>query len=76
MKRTLKIASKIENLRKVERLVDELSTEYNISADVYGNILIAALEAANNAILHGNKLDETKNVEIAIEIDEKKLKLR
>jgi len=75
MKKTLKIVSKIENLRKVEKLVDELSTEYNISADVYGNILIAALEAANNAILHGNKLDESKNVEITVEIDEQKLRI-
>jgi serine/threonine-protein kinase RsbW len=75
MKKTLKIVSKIENLRKVEKLVDELSTEYNISADVYGDILIAALEAANNAILHGNKLDESKNVEITVEIDEKKLRI-
>jgi serine/threonine-protein kinase RsbW len=76
MKRSLKISSKIENLRKVEKLIDELSTEYNISSDVYGNILIAALEAANNAILHGNKLDENKSVEIALEIDEKKLKIK
>jgi serine/threonine-protein kinase RsbW len=75
MEKTLKIVSKIENLRKVEKLVDELSTEYNISADVYGNILIAALEAANNAILHGNKLDEKKFVEIKVKMDEKKLKI-
>ncbi len=76
MKRSLKISSKIENLRKVEKLIDELSTEYNINADVYGNVLIAALEAANNAILHGNKLDESKNVDIAIEIDESKLRIK
>ena len=76
MKRSLKIASKIENLRKVEKLIDELSTEYNISADVYGNILIAALEAANNAILHGNKLDENKSVDIVVEIDDTKLKIK
>ena len=68
MEKTLKINSKIENLRKVEKLVDELSSEFNISADVYGNVLIAALEAANNAILHGNKLDESKYVNIFSDI--------
>jgi serine/threonine-protein kinase RsbW len=73
MEKLLKISSKIENLRKVEKLVDDLSTEYNISADVYGNILIAALEAANNAILHGNKLDENKNVAITFKIEKDKL---
>jgi serine/threonine-protein kinase RsbW len=73
MEKSLKIASKIENLRKVEKLVDEISTEFNISADIYGNILIAALEAANNAILHGNKLNEDKYVNIVIEISNEKL---
>jgi serine/threonine-protein kinase RsbW len=76
MEKLLKINSKIENLRKVEKLVDDLSAEYNISADVYGNILIAVLEAANNAILHGNKLDESKSVVIFIKLEEKKLYIK
>jgi serine/threonine-protein kinase RsbW len=76
MEKLLKLNSKIENLRKVEKLVDDLSAEFNISADVYGNILIAALEAANNAILHGNKLDESKNITILVNIDDKLLKIR
>lgn len=76
MERSFKIASKIENLRKVEKLVDDLSSELNISADIYGNILIAALEAANNAILHGNKLDENKLVNILVKKDDEKLKIK
>jgi serine/threonine-protein kinase RsbW len=76
MEKTLKINSKIENLRKVEKLVDELSSDHNISADIYGNILIAALEAANNAILHGNKLDENKFVNILVKIDGQKLRIK
>lgn len=76
MEKYLKINSKIENLRKVEKLVDELSAEHSISADIYGNILIAALEGANNAILHGNKLDENKNVIITVRIEDKKLHIK
>lgn len=76
MEKKFEIKSKIENLRKVEKLVDDISAEYNISSDLYGNILIAALEAANNAILHGNKLDESKLVYIIINKDEKTLKIR
>ena len=76
MERLLKISSKIENLRKVEKLVDDLSTEFSISSDVYGNILIATLEAANNAILHGNKLDEKKNVNILCIIDNNTLSIK
>jgi serine/threonine-protein kinase RsbW len=76
MEKLLKISSKIENLRKVEKLVDDLSAEFRISADVYGNILIAALEGANNAILHGNKLDESKNVTILVKLIEDTLKIK
>jgi len=72
----LKISSKIENLRKIEKMVDDLSAEYDISSDKYGNILIAALEAANNAILHGNKLEENKMVNIFIRKDEENLMIR
>ncbi len=75
MERTYKISSRIENLRKIEKLVDDLSTELNISSDIYGNILIASLEAANNAIIHGNKLDENKLVNISVKKDKKSLKI-
>lgn len=76
MEKVLKISSKIENLRKVEKLVDDLSAEFSISSDVYGNILIATLEAANNAILHGNKLDEKKNVNILCKIENNNLSIK
>ncbi len=76
MKKSLQIASKIENLRRVEKLVDEISAEYNIGSDIYGNILIAALEGTNNAIVHGNKLDENKMVNIEITRDGKKLRIQ
>ena len=76
MEKLLRISSKIENLRKVEKLVDDLSTEFSISSDIYGNILIATLEAANNAILHGNKLDEKKSVSIVCKIEENNLRIK
>jgi len=69
------IPSKIENLRIVEKAVDEISGEYNLSSELYGNILIATIEAANNAILHGNKLDENKKVNIKFKIEDKFLKV-
>lgn len=76
MEKKLSIASKIDNLRRVEKVIDDISVEYNIGEDQYGNILIAALEAANNAILHGNKLDESKNVEVLFTINDESLKIR
>ncbi len=64
MEKELNIVSKVESLREVEKLVDEVSSKCKLSSEKYGNVLIATLEAANNAILHGNKLDENKDVNI------------
>ena len=75
MEKMLSIPSKIENLRIVEKAIDEISTDYNLNSEIYGNVLIATIEAANNAILHGNKLDENKNVNILFNVDEKMLKI-
>jgi len=75
MEKMFDIPSKIENLRIVEKAVDEISGDYNLSSELYGNILIATIEAANNAILHGNKLDENKKVNIKFKIEDKFLKV-
>ena len=75
MKKMLNIPSKIENLSIVEKAVDEISSKYNLSSELYGNILIATIEAANNAILHGNQLDENKNVDIVFKLENKFLKV-
>jgi len=73
MEKELVISSRVENLRLVEKLVDELSAENNLSTEVYGNILISCIEAANNAISHGNKLDPDKKVKMKISLKGKKL---
>lgn len=76
MEKTLNIKSKIDNLREVEKAIDEISSEFNFKEEKYGNILIAALEAANNAILHGNKLDDNKNVIITFTVEEDTFKIK
>ena len=58
----LEFPSRGENITIVERLVDQLCDQYTVSEEYYGNILIAITEAVNNAIYHGNRLDEAKNV--------------
>lgn len=73
MEKMLNIPSKIENLRIVEKAIDEISSEFNLNSELYGNVLIATIEAANNAILHGNKLDESKNVNITFNVEPKYL---
>lgn len=71
MKKELIISSKIENLRLVEKFIDEISNDCKLNSEKYGNFLIATLEGANNAIVHGNKLKEELEVKIKAEVNEK-----
>jgi len=62
MEKKIEIESKLENICIIEKMVDEISDEIKLSSDIYGKILIATIEAVNNSIVHGNKLDSTKKV--------------
>ena len=58
----LRIPSKRESLTQVERFVEEICDTYYITNSYFGNILLAIEEAVNNAIVHGNELDPSKEV--------------
>lgn len=73
MEKRITIFSEQKNLRVVEKMVDEISGEQKLNSEVYGKVLIAAIEAVNNAIMHGNKSDATKKVEIKISASDKEL---
>ncbi len=70
VQRTLQFSSVIENIHIVERLIDDVFAEYQIKEDYYGELLIAMTEAVNNAIVHGNKLDPSKQVKVIFDIIE------
>ena len=73
MKKGIFIDSKIENISIIERLVDEVSDEAGINSDIYGKILIATVEAVNNSIIHGNKQDESKKVNVSFVIEKNEM---
>jgi serine/threonine-protein kinase RsbW len=75
MRKEMNIKSSIENLRLIEKFVDEISEELKLSEEVYGNLMLATLEAVNNAIVHGNKLQENLEVEIQLDKGEKEISL-
>ena len=66
MIKKLKVASDLENLRIVERAIDEITVAAEISHSCYGKILVAVLEAVNNAIAHGNKFAPDKYVDVTL----------
>lgn len=69
MKKTINFPSVPENLALVEKMVDEICSDYSINGDYYGNILISITEAVNNAIQHGNKYDPGKQVSVEFDAD-------
>jgi serine/threonine-protein kinase RsbW len=66
MYKKIRIESTIENLRIVENAIDEATNLIGISQDNYGKVLVSAMEAVNNAILHGNRSNPDKMVDIEI----------
>ncbi|MEA3479409.1 MAG: ATP-binding protein [Bacteroidota bacterium] len=73
MRKDLNIPSDLGNLRLVEKAIDELSMELDLSDEVYGNVLVATMEATNNAIIHGNNSDPEKIVKIEMLMEKKEL---
>jgi serine/threonine-protein kinase RsbW len=61
---SIRLSSCPKNIDKVSSLVDKLASTFNFAPDTYGNILISLTEAVNNAIIHGNKEDANKMVEV------------
>jgi serine/threonine-protein kinase RsbW len=72
-KRTLKFPSILENIHLAEKLIDDVFAEYAVKEDYYGELLIAMTEAVNNAIVHGNKLDASKQVTLTFDVIEDRL---
>ena len=63
----LTISSNPNNILKVENYLRSAQHDMNIDDTKFPDILISLTEAVNNAILHGNNADESKNVEISME---------
>ena len=72
----LRFPSTPDNLSIVERLIDDLRDAGPFNEECYGDVLIAMTEAVNNAIVHGNRLHEEKEVIVEYEIQEQDLVFR
>jgi serine/threonine-protein kinase RsbW len=66
----LQFSSQPENIAVIERLIDEIRDGQSFQEECYGDVLIAMTEAVNNAIVHGNRLDENKLVFVEYELRE------
>jgi len=62
----LTISSNPNNILEVESYLKKLDFHFSFESEKYADILISLTEAVNNAIIHGNKNDESKNVHIHV----------
>jgi serine/threonine-protein kinase RsbW len=58
----LVLDSNPNNIAEVEPYIHLIFKELNLDESLFGNMLIALTEAVSNAIIHGNKCDESKKV--------------
>lgn len=65
--REVKIESSLDEMFQVEQFVEEISEEFLLYGNYFGNILMAVTEAVKNAIIHGNGQDRKKSVTISHE---------
>jgi len=58
----LTLESNPQNIAEVEPYVTKILKEYQISEELFGNMLISLTEAVSNAIIHGNASAVSKKV--------------
>lgn len=67
-KRTIKFPSVLQNITVAEKLVDDVCNEYQVTEEHYGGLIVAITEAVSNAIVHGNQMDDRKQVTLSFDI--------
>ncbi|MCQ2229496.1 MAG: ATP-binding protein [Bacteroidales bacterium] len=70
---SVELTSDLQNISIVEKLINNQAVACKLNTEVYGKLLIAVVEALNNAIVHGNNMDKDKKVKVAFEIDSEKI---
>jgi serine/threonine-protein kinase RsbW len=70
---TLQLPSKPESITLLEALIEKIADKHSISEDTFANMMTCLNEIAINAIVHGNKLDESKKVIVNAEVDGKRV---
>lgn len=69
----LSLNSTYEESEKVPDFVTDIQEKSQLEEDATGNLMLLLSEAVTNAIVHGNKLDENKTVEVEVQINSKKI---
>ncbi len=64
----LQLNSTYEDSEKIPDFVSDIQKKSQLEDDSTGNLMLLLSEAVTNAIVHGNKLDESKKVEVVVQV--------
>lgn len=71
---TLQLPSELASLNLLENFIDQIHERYQWPEEIYANVLTCLNEACVNAIVHGNKEDQSLKVYVNLEVfDGKKM---
>ena len=63
----ISIPSEIDNIVKVENFIEIFMENFNLPSELLGRISLSLIETVNNSVLHGNKRDVNKMVDIVVQ---------
>ncbi|MCY7363185.1 MAG: ATP-binding protein [Ignavibacteria bacterium] len=75
-KQYLVLNSNRNEIPKFDNLLEKVNGKFNLAVEKFINLQIACSEAIINAIVHGNKENDSKKIYIIIEYDEFLLSVR
>ncbi|PKP05266.1 MAG: hypothetical protein CVU11_00995 [Bacteroidetes bacterium HGW-Bacteroidetes-6] len=61
---SLRLKSNASELNKVEKLIEAIADKYYLNDSYFANMMVALTEAFNNALVHGNNNDASKEINI------------
>ncbi len=72
----LEIPSDPKEIMAVEKFLERINEKLHLDEMKFNKLLVATTEAVNNGIIHGNKRDRNKKVQLRVDINSTMLTVR
>lgn len=65
----IELTSELTSLYKIDKIVEQISDEYQLNDTYFGCLTMAVQEGVKNAIIHGNQLNKEKIVSVEFDFN-------
>ncbi len=72
----LEIPSDPKEIMAVEKFLEQINEKLRLDEMKFNKLLVATTEAVNNGIIHGNKRDRSKKVQLRVDVNSKMLTVK